>query len=145
MTPVLSYYLLRPKAERRIRRDGPVLRFLKFLATPFIRLSMNPTGLTLILSCVILAIVASSVAVARMGRELMPEFNEGAIQVNLITRPGVSLDASRQISQMADREFSKLLATDENPNGPLRWFTCKTGRAEDDEHTMGVHLSLIHI
>ena len=102
---------------------------------------MNPNGLTLVLCGSLIAIALAALLAVRMGKELMPDFNEGAIQVNLIAQPGISLEASRQLSQMADQQFRQFLVSEENPTGPIQWFTCKTGRAEDDEHVMGVNIS----
>lgn len=42
---------------------------------------------------------------------------------------------------MVDRELAKLTRSPENPDGPLQWYTSKTGRAELDEHAMGVHVT----
>jgi len=141
VTPVLSYYLL-PKAKATVRgSDGPVIRGLKALATPVIRFSMHPVGMPLILGAVAVTVLASVVMVSLMGKDFLPPFDEGAAQVNLYTEPGSSLETSREVRQIADRNFGGLLATEENPEGPLLSFTCRTGRAELDEHVMGVHVS----
>jgi CzcA family heavy metal efflux pump len=141
LTPVLSYYFL-PKARATIQaRDGFVLGGLKSVATPVIRFSMNNVGLTLILAGVVLGLIGSSARLANMGINFLPPFDEGVAQVNLYAQPGVSLDTSRKISQVADKQFAAMLATDDNPDGPIRSFTCKTGRAELDEHIMGVNVS----
>ncbi|MEM8864147.1 MAG: efflux RND transporter permease subunit, partial [Planctomycetota bacterium] len=87
------------------------------------------------------AVLVAVGALLGMGRNFLPAFNEGAAQVNLFAQPGTSLETSRTISQMADKRFRQLLATPEHPNRPLLNFTCRTGRAEDDEHVMGVNVS----
>jgi Cu/Ag efflux pump CusA len=46
-----------------------------------------------------------------------------------------------EISQVADQRFRQLLRSDSNPNAPLANFTCKLGRAEQDEHIMGVNVA----
>ncbi|MEE2706864.1 MAG: efflux RND transporter permease subunit [Planctomycetota bacterium] len=141
VTPVLSKYLL-PKARATIRaRDGFVLRGLKQIASPVIRFSMNRVGLSVILACVVVGLIGSGLRLSRMGINFLPPFDEGAAQVNLYAQPGVSLNASREISQLADQQFATLLESEDNPDGPIRNFTCKTGRAELDEHIMGVHVS----
>ena len=76
-----------------------------------------------------------------MGKDFLPPFDEGAAQVNLFAPPGTSLETSRELSQIADRNFAKLVKSTENPRAPLLWFTCRTGRAEQDEHVMGVNVS----
>jgi Cu/Ag efflux pump CusA len=88
-----------------------------------------------------IAVVLSLATVYRMGKGFLPSFDEGAAQVNLFLKPGASLASSTQVRKMADERFAKLLCNDQNPKGPLLWYTCKTGRAENDEHVMGVNTS----
>ncbi len=141
LTPVLSYYLL-PRAKATVsRKDAFVLRSLKKLATPVIRFSMNPAGLVTILGLALLSMGVSVALMFSLGQDFLPDFDEGATQVNLFAVPGTSLATSGEIREIADRQFLRLLETPDNPTGPIRYFTCKTGRAEQDEHTMGVHVS----
>ncbi|QDU86916.1 Cobalt-zinc-cadmium resistance protein CzcA [Pirellulimonas nuda] len=140
VTPVLSYYLL-PKAKSTTHGDGPLLRGLKRLAAPVVRASMTRSGLTLAGGATLLLLAASVVEMAKMGKNFLPPFDEGAAQVNLFTEPSASLEAMRRLSAVADRKFSELLATPEDPTAPLLSFTCRTGRAEMDEHVMGVNVS----
>ena len=141
VTPVLSYYLL-PNAKVTAReRDGFILRSLKQVMAPAIRFSMTPFGLTSMLSLLGIACVFSVLLVTAMGKDFLPPFDEGAAQVNLFAPPGTSLETSRELSQMADKNFLKLIKSEEDPHAPLLWFTCRTGRAEQDEHVMGVHIS----
>ena len=141
VTPVLSYYLL-PNAKVTARKeDALVLRWLKRLARPAIRFSMNPVGLAATLSVLGFGCVVGVFLAVSMGKNFLPPFDEGAAQVNVFATPGTSLDTSVELSQIADKNFQKLLKTPENPDGPLTWFTCRTGRAEQDEHVMGVNIS----
>ena len=141
VTPVLSSFLL-PNAPVTSRtKDGIALQLLKRIATPIIRFSMSPWGLTAGLTllgagCVVGGLIASS-----MGRDFLPPFDEGAAQINLFASPGTSLEVSRELSEMADRNLQQLLQTDLAPTAPIAWFTCRTGRAEQDEHVMGVNIS----
>ena len=141
VTPVLSFYLL-PKARATVRaRDGFVLRSLKALARPVIKLSLTATGISVVLVFLLAAVAISVMAAMHLGRDFLPPFDEGAAQVNLFTEPGTSLEASTRISRIADKQFARLLKTEERPDGPLLAFTCRTGRAELDEHVMGVNVS----
>ena len=54
-----------------------------------------------------------------------------------------SLDASRRISKIAAERLQKLVADDEHPDRPIIWFTTRNGRAEEDEHVMGVNVTEI--
>ncbi|MCA9178952.1 MAG: efflux RND transporter permease subunit [Planctomycetales bacterium] len=141
VTPVLCYYLL-PNAPVTAReRDGLVLRLLKRAVEPIVRFSMRPAGLTVGLTLLGIGCTLGSMIAAGMGRDFLPPFDEGAAQVNLFAPPGTSLDVSRELSQLADRNLQKLVRSEEDPQAPLLWFTCRTGRAEQDEHVMGVNIS----
>lgn len=141
VTPVLSYFLLAKAPVIEREEDGFVLRALKALATPVIRLSMKPWGLAGGLGVLGAGCVIGGVITFNIGRDFLPPFDEGAAQVNLFAPPGTSLDVSREISQIASQNLSELVQSPENPRGPVRWFTCRTGRAEQDEHVMGVNIS----
>ena len=141
VTPVLSYYLLPHAKVTESDRDGWILVFLKRLATPVIRFSMTSAGLSIVVSGLILLVLISGIILNSMGKDFLPPFDEGAAQVNLFAPPGTSLAASRAISQIADQKFSELLKSEDNPDGPLLSFICRTGRAELDEHVMGVNVS----
>ena len=136
--PVLSYYLL-PKAKATHRGDGFVLRHVKWLAAPLIRLSLSSAGMTALLFATLAATIVALLAITTMGVDFIPKFDEGAAQVNLFTSPGTSLQTSGQIREIADRKLSELLATPSHPTAPILWYTAKTGRAENDEHIMGVN------
>lgn len=141
VTPVLSYYLL-PNAPATAReQDGWLLRTLKRLAEPLIRFSLRPWGFATSVAVTGIAVLLAVTALVGMGRDFLPPFNEGAAQLNLFAKPGTSLETSRRISQMADERLRPLLATEEHPERPLLSFTCRTGRAEQDEHVMGVNVS----
>ena len=141
VTPVLSSYLLPNARVTASPRDGFVLRFLKMAARPVVRFSMHPLGLTTSLTVLGVGCVVGGLLLATMGRDFLPPFDEGAAQVNLFAPPGTSLETSRELSQIADRNLLKLVKSDDNPTAPLLWFTCRTGRAEQDEHVMGVNIS----
>lgn len=141
VTPVLSYYLLPNAKVTAQKKHGVVLRGLKRVISPAIRFSMTGIGLTTMLCFLSIACVFCVLLTASMGRDFLPPFDEGAAQVNLFAPPGTSLETSRELSQIADKHFLKLVKSVEDPKAPLLWFTCRTGRAEQDEHVMGVHIS----
>lgn len=140
VTPVLSYYLL-PRGRLIERREGFVLRGLKRAATPLIRASLRPRSFAFMAAAAGAAIGASLFAALQLGADFLPLFNEGAAQVNLMGAPGMSLSASRRLGEIAEDRFAQLRRSDERPDGPLLWYTGKTGRAEQDEHVMGVNVS----
>lgn len=139
VTPVLSYFLL-PKSKSTERSDGVFLRTIKATFRPLVQLSLG-SGFWPAAVLSLFLVVLSVVTVQRLGIEFLPSFDEGAAQVNLFLKPGTSLETSTRIRKITDARFSELLKSEENPTGPLLWFTCKTGRAENDEHIMGVNTS----
>lgn len=141
VTPVMSYYLLSRKAVEKENQDGWFLRKVKMGAVPAIRFSMTHLGFVAVASVTVVLVAASVLVIAAMGKDFLPPFDEGAAQVNLFARPGTSLEASKEYSRLADQEFTKLLVTEESPDNPILNFTCRTGRAELDEHVMGVNIS----
>ena len=138
VTPVMSFYLL-PHGSSTKRKDGVFLRLVKSSVEPLLRFSLRPSGLALVSLASVVAVFLSAVIVWRMGKDFLPAFDEGAAQVNLFLQPGTSLQESTRIRRLADQKFATLLKSETNPNGPLLWFTAKTGRAENDEHVMGVN------
>jgi HME family heavy-metal exporter len=144
VTPVLSFYLL-PRAKATAHQaEGAFVRLLKWLATPLIRLSMNGPGLTVIMAGVAGSVAISVVVVIAMGKDFLPSFDEGAAQVNVYLPPGTSLAASLRVRKIVDGRLKGLnakLKTKENPVDTILDFTGRTGRAELDEHVMGVNVT----
>lgn len=137
VTPVLSYYLLPQSGATHREGDGFVLHSLKQAVTHLIRLSMAMPGTLLILTW--LAVVVAAWQMSLLGRNFLPPFDEGSIQVNVTLPPGSSLNASNQVSQSIDRVFQSMQKTDDNPEGEILHFVRRTGRAEMDEHASPVN------
>ncbi|MFZ4638662.1 MAG: efflux RND transporter permease subunit, partial [Pirellulales bacterium] len=76
---------------------------------------------------------------ARLGRDFLPPFDEGSVQVNVTLPPGSSLDASNQVSGLIDAKLRAMQKTEERPDGEILTFVRRTGRAEMDEHATPVN------
>lgn len=137
VTPVLSYYLLPQSKATHHKGDGPLLRVLKWGASYLIRLSMAIPGWLLLLTWLMVAFAAWELA--NLGRNFLPQFDEGSIQVNVTLPPGSSLEASNQLARSVDEKFRERQRSTTNPNGEILHFVRRTGRAEMDEHAMPVN------
>ena len=80
-------------------------------------------------------VVVSCFVVTQLGRDFLPPFNEGSVQVNVLLPPGTSLATSDRIAGMVDQRLKKI-------HGVVA-FGRRTGRAELDEHAEGVNVSEI--
>lgn len=143
VTPVLASYLLPASGSVRFGGDALTIRFLKRLFTPVIHFSMSRFGFILALNTTIVLLACSGFMIWQMGKDFLPPFDEGATQANLFLPPGASLENSRQVSQIAEERLAKLVKSPENPDAPFVWYTSKSGRAEEDEHVMGVNTTEI--
>lgn len=143
ITPILSYYLLGKRTMDRQKSEPLVVGWLKKVTAPIIRMSLTKTGFMAFSVVTIFFLLLATVKVWRMGKDLLPPFDEGATQANLFLPAGASLDASRRISKIAAERLQKLVVDDEHPDRPIIWFTARNGRAEEDEHVMGVNVTEI--
>ncbi len=142
VTPVLASLLLSGKASQAHgSKDSPLLALLKRLATPIVRFSLHPVGITLGLLSVGLAFLASGVLLTRLGTDFLPPFDEGAAQVNVVLPPGSSLEQSNRVSAMVDAAFRRHHVDAEHPQGLIRNWVRRSGRAELDEHAEGVNVT----
>jgi HME family heavy-metal exporter len=137
VTPVLSYYLLPHSRATHREGDGFFLRGLKAGVTPLIRLSMDFPVTLLILTWT--AVGLAGWQMSRLGRNFLPPFDEGSVQVNVTLPPGSSLQASNQVSGTIDSVFQSMQKSDQNPDGEILHFVRRTGRAEMDEHASPVN------
>lgn len=139
VTPVLSYYLLPQSRAAHHDADGPLLRYLKHGAAYLIRFSMAWPGLLLAVTWIMVGLACWQLA--NLGRNFLPQFDEGSIQVNVTLPPGSSLEASNRIAGLIDRKFQEQQLSGQNPEGDILNFVRRTGRAEMDEHAQPVNAS----
>ncbi len=137
VTPVLSYYLLPQSRATHREKDGLLLRVLKGGTSPLIRFSMAWPKILLLATW--LGVGLAAWQFAQLGRNFLPQFDEGSVQVNITLPPGSSLNASNNISRVIDAKFRTMQQSEQNPDGEILHFVRRTGRAERDEHAAPVH------
>ena len=135
ITPVLAYYLLPGIKRLEHGRDGLLLRACKRVALASYSISMpRPVA---VLATLGVLVAGALVMVTRLGSEFLPPFNEGTAVVTFFGQPGLSLVESNKLGTKAE-EF--ILSIPQ-----VRSTARRTGRAEQDEHALGVHASEIEV
>lgn len=135
LTPVLCSYLLSKDAKKDKKEDKEpfVARHLKSGYSRLLGWILNYKKTVLIVCAVVL--VASIALFTTFGRSFLPPFNEGSFTISIATTPGTSLEESDRIGRMAE----EIILTIPEVQTTVR----KTGRAELDEHALGVNVSEI--
>ncbi len=132
VTPVLSYWLLAGNPEsNHEEKDSFVLRGLKWIAEKFVRASTH-LSFPILIGAVVLVAIAGFTAY-HLQRDFLPPFNEGSMQINVLMPPGTSLEKSVQVAEIAGQRIREV--------PEVRSLARRTGRAELDEHAMGVNAS----
>ena len=138
LTPVLCSYLLGRKSEiseisENSDKEPPVTRWLKKGYTRLLSWTLRHRWPVLGSTAALL--IVALVAFFGLGRSFLPPFNEGSFTINVATLPGISLEESDKIGRRAE----ELLLTIPE----IQTVGRKTGRAELDEHALGVNVSEI--
>ncbi len=132
LTPVLCSYLLDRKGEK-LTQDAWVARKLRGVYEKALLFSIHHKRA--VLGSTICVFVVALGLFFTLGRSFLPPFNEGSFTINVSSLPGISLEESDKIGRRAEE---LLLQVPE-----IQTVARKTGRAELDEHALGVNVSEI--
>ena len=136
LTPVLCSYLLgKPRKNDKPEQEPFIVRRLKNVYEKALRWTLNHKKWVIGTTGVVL--VASLIVFFSLGRSFLPPFNEGSFTINVSTVPGISIDESDKIGRIAE---DILLSIPE-----VQTVARKTGRAELDEHALGVKKKKIRV
>lgn len=134
LTPVLCSYLLgKGGDDHKLTREPFVARTLKKYYGRALEWSLSHRRE--VLGGTIVLFVTALITFFTLGRSFLPSFNEGSFTINVSTLPGISLEESDNIGRRAEQ---LLLEVPE-----IKTVARKTGRAELDEHALGVNTSEI--
>lgn len=133
LTPVLCSYLLGGDKSDKAGKDPAIVRWLQKVYNVALEWVISHKKTTL---SAVLALFAVALGIFfSLGSSFLPAFNEGSFTINVSTLPGVSLEESDNVGRRAEE---LLLTVPE-----IKTVARKTGRAELDEHALGVNVSEI--
>jgi CzcA family heavy metal efflux pump len=135
VTPVLCYFLLGRSKLLHDEKDSRLVAWMKKHYTRILNWTLRNPFKIIATSAAMLLVAAAMFAF--MGREFLPPFNEGTLNINANMPPGTSLQESNRIGNVIEavlHEVPEVVST-----------TRRTGRAELDEHAAGVNTSEIEV
>ena len=136
ITPVLSSYLLTD--ERRLLRavkGSWTERNLSAAYRKALQFTLKKSNLLIVITSVLFA--KSIVLLTTTGSSFLPNFNEGALTVNIALPPGISLEESAKTGVEAQKILLDI--------PEVTSVSCKTGRAELAEHFFGENMSELDV
>lgn len=135
LSPALCAYLLPSLKSMAHGQDGWLVRKIK--AAEQSLLDWVFARSKVVYGAILLLFLVAAGSYPYLGKEFLPEFNEGSVTINLLSPPGTSLAESNRIGALAERlilEVSEATKTGR-----------RTGRAEQDDHAEGVHSSEVEV
>ncbi len=134
LTPVLCSWLLAGKSlEKAVPKESAVTVWLKNRYRSALLWVLARRRAVLAATGVLF--IAALGLFFTLGHSFLPPFNEGSFTINVSSLPGISLEESDRIGRQAEEI---LLTVPE-----IKTVARKTGRAELDEHALGVNVSEI--
>ncbi len=133
LTPVLCSYLLGNTKGDGLPKEAFLAVWMKKHYRNGLLWALNHKAI--VLGSTVTLFVVALVCFFTLGRSFLPSFNEGSFTINITSLPGISLDESDKLGRRAE----ELLLTIPE----IQTVARKTGRAELDEHALGVNVSEI--
>ncbi|MCO4779028.1 MAG: efflux RND transporter permease subunit [Flavobacteriaceae bacterium] len=134
ITPVLNYYFLPHKAQKK---EGILSKYLSIVYGWLFTLAMKIRGLVFILVFLLLGLTVW--LANNLGGEFIPRLNEGAIVINTIRLAGISMEESVRYNTQIEKLLLK-----EYPD-EIRFIWSRIGTAEVATDPMGTELTDVFI
>jgi CzcA family heavy metal efflux pump len=135
VTPVLCYYLLGHSKLLHDEKDSRLVAWLKKHYAGVLNWTLRHPYKIIGVSAAMLLVAV--LLFPFMGREFLPPFNEGTLNINVNLPPGTSLQESNRIGKIIEESLHQ--------TPEVVSTTRRTGRAELDEHAAGVNTSEIEV
>jgi CzcA family heavy metal efflux pump len=135
VTPALCSLVLPTSRAVRRGHEGAVVAWLQRAYRPLLAAVMPRWKVVSLVSLALLA--GSGFALSRAGQAFLPDFNEGTLTLSAVTMPGTSLAESNRLGRLVEQT----LLTHPEVQATAR----RTGRAELDEHALGVNSAEIDV
>ncbi|MDR1344258.1 MAG: CusA/CzcA family heavy metal efflux RND transporter [Tannerellaceae bacterium] len=132
LTPALCSFLLSKGGSGKFS-ESFVARKLKSVYGAMLLKAMDRKAVTL--GSTFALLVIAIILFTSLGRNFLPPFNEGSFTINISALPGISLEESDKIGRRAEQLLMQV--------PEIQTMARKTGRAELDEHALGVNESEI--
>ncbi len=126
VTPLLCKMML--AGDRYLARNEKQTWVDRWLIAGYSRALVWVVGHTrLVVGCVVALFVGCMLLFTQMGRSFLPEFNESALTISAVSRPGVSLEESNRLGAVIEKELLQIPEVTSTAR--------RTGRGELDEHS----------
>lgn len=135
LTPALcSLYLPISKSLEK-RKEAGVVRWLKNAYQPILLATIHRWKSICAFATALL--IGAVIMLSYMGQSFLPNFNEGMLTVSAVTLPGTTLVESNKLGRLVEQAILR------HPEAVST--SRRTGRAEFDEHALGVNASEVDV
>jgi CzcA family heavy metal efflux pump len=131
-TPVLCSYFLGNQKSKNLRESIVARKLKEGYANLLNKALIHKKA---VLGSTFALLIFATIVFASLGRSFLPPFNEGSFTIMISSMPGISLEGSNEIGLKAEELLMQI--------PEIQTVTRKTGRAELDEHALGINESEI--
>ena len=136
LTPLLSKMIL--SNEKYLVKNEKEKWLVRKLLTNYEKsLSWALAHKKWILFPILALFIISLLAFSSLGRSFLPEFNEGALTLSVISKPGISLEESNRLGNLVELELLQIPEIESTAR--------RTGRGELDEHSQTTNSAEIDV